>query len=136
MAALITSEITSEGVLVVTLNDSATRNAVGEGMTSRALWMRYSGEPVTGAEAYRIGLADWVTPDEELMETAVALAKRLARGPRDALGLVKQLVLKGYQQDFAEHLEDAARAFIATRQSSEHEEGVRAFLEKSEPNFR
>lgn len=103
---------------------------------SRALWMLYSGEPVTGAEAYRIGLVDWLAPDDELMDMTVALASRLAHGPRFALGLTKQLVLDGYGQDFSAHLGDAARAFVETRRSPEHEEGVRAFLEKRRPDFR
>jgi 2-(1,2-epoxy-1,2-dihydrophenyl)acetyl-CoA isomerase len=103
---------------------------------SNALWMQYSGEPVTGAEAHRIGLANWLVPDDQLMEKTLELATRLARGPVYAMGMVKQLVYQGYQQDFSEHLRLASRAFALTRETFDYKEGVQAFIEKRQPNFR
>jgi 2-(1,2-epoxy-1,2-dihydrophenyl)acetyl-CoA isomerase len=103
---------------------------------SNTLWMQYSGDPVTGAEAYRIGLANWLVPDDQLMEKALELATRLARGPVYAMGMTKQLVQRGYQQDFSEHLPLAARAFAMTRETFDHREGVQAFIEKRQPSFR
>jgi 2-(1,2-epoxy-1,2-dihydrophenyl)acetyl-CoA isomerase len=103
---------------------------------SNALWMLYSGEPVTAAEAYRLGLANWLVADDELMGATIELATRLARGAAYAQGVIKQLVLRSYEQDFPQHLELASRAFGLTRASADHEEGVRAFLEKRAPDFR
>lgn len=103
---------------------------------SHALWMQYSGEPVTGEEAYRIGLANWLVEDEQLMDKTMELATKLARGPVFAMGLVKQLVHQGYQQDLAQHLPIASRAQGLTRETFDHKEGVRAFVEKRAPQFR
>jgi len=103
---------------------------------SNALWMQYSGEAVDGNEAYRIGLANKVVPHEKLMETAMEMATKLARGPIYAMALVKQLIHQGYQHDLAEHLHIAPRAQALTRLTEDHREGVRAFLEKRPAQFK
>ena len=102
---------------------------------SNALWMQYSGLPVDGQEAYRIGLANWVVSDDRLMEFTLEKAALLARGPVYAMGVVKQLVHQGYQQDLWEHLPLASRGQGLTRLTNDHAEGVRAFLEKRQAEF-
>ncbi len=103
---------------------------------SNALWMQYSGEPVTGEEAYRIGLANWLAEDDELMDRTIELATKLARGPVFAMGIVKQLIHQGYQHDLADHLPLASRAQGLTRDTYDHREGVQAFLEKRQADYR
>lgn len=103
---------------------------------SNTLWMQYFGEPVDGAEAYRIGLANRVVPHEQLLDTTLELATKLARGPVYAMALLKQLVHQGYHQSLAEHMTLAARAQALTRRTEDHREGVRAFLEKRQPVFK
>jgi 2-(1,2-epoxy-1,2-dihydrophenyl)acetyl-CoA isomerase len=103
---------------------------------ANALWMEYSGEAVDGPEAYRIGLANKVVPDGELLPAALEMAGKLARGPVYAMGLIKQLVHQGFQQDLSQHLPLASRAQALTRTTYDHKEGVRAFLEKRPPEFR
>ena len=103
---------------------------------ANALWMQYSGEPIDGNEAYRLGLANKVVPDDKLMETTLEMATRLARGPVYAMGIVKQLIHQAYQQDLAEHLPLASRGQDLTRTTFDHKEGVAAFLEKRKPEFR
>ena len=102
---------------------------------SNALWMQYSGLPVDGQEAYRIGLANWVVPDEQLMDFTLEKAALLARGPVYAMGIVKQLIHQGYQTDLWEHLPLASRGQALTRLTDDHREGVRAFLEKRPAEF-
>ncbi|MDA1258121.1 MAG: enoyl-CoA hydratase-related protein [Chloroflexi bacterium] len=103
---------------------------------ANALWMQYSGEPVDGNEAYRIGLANRVVPDDKLMETTMEMATKLARGPVYAMGIVKQLIHQGYEQELSEHLPLASRGQDLTRKTYDHKEGVAAFLEKRKPEFR
>lgn len=103
---------------------------------SNALWMQYSGEPVDGNEAFRIGLANKVVPDDQLMEATLEMATKLAKGPVYAMGIVKQLVHQGYQHDLADHLPLASRGQSLTRETYDHKEGVQAFIEKRQPNFR
>jgi 2-(1,2-epoxy-1,2-dihydrophenyl)acetyl-CoA isomerase len=103
---------------------------------ANALWMQFSGEAIDGQEAYRIGLANKVTPDSELMTVTLEMAAKLARGPVYAMGLIKQLIHQGFQQDLSQHLPLASRAQALTRTTYDHKEGVRAFLEKRPPEFR
>ena len=103
---------------------------------ANALWMQYSGEPIDGNEAYRIGLANKVVADEALMETTLKMATKLARGPVYDMGIVKQLIHQAYQQELAEHLPLASRGQDLTRTTFDHKEGVAAFLEKRKPEFR
>ena len=103
---------------------------------ANALWMQFSGEAVDGQEAYRIGLANKVVPDDQLMKATLEMAGKLASGPVFAMGLLKQLIHQGYQQDLSQHLPLASRAQALTRTTYDHKEGVQAFLEKRKPEFR
>lgn len=103
---------------------------------SNALWMQMSGLPIEGEEAYRIGLANWFVPDDQLMEFTLEKAALLARGPVYAMGIVKQLIHQGYQHDLSQHLPLASRAQGLTRNTFDHKEGVQAFVEKRQANYR
>jgi 2-(1,2-epoxy-1,2-dihydrophenyl)acetyl-CoA isomerase len=103
---------------------------------ARTLWMQYTGEPIEGEEAARIGLVNAVVPHESLMSTAMEMATKLARGPIYSMALIKQLVYQGFNQTLPEHLTVATRAQNLARQTEDHKEGVRAFLEKRQPVFK
>jgi 2-(1,2-epoxy-1,2-dihydrophenyl)acetyl-CoA isomerase len=102
---------------------------------SNTLLLQYTGDAVDGQEAFRLGLCSQVVPHAALMDTTLALATRLAQGPTFAMSLIKMLVHKAQQQDLAAHLAHAARAQQLARQTEDHKEGVRAFLEKRRPHF-
>ena len=102
---------------------------------SNTLLLQYTGDAVDGQEAFRLGLCSKVVPHAELMPTTMALATRLAQGPTFSMSLIKMLVHKAQHQDLAEHLTQAARAQQLARQTADHKEGVRAFLEKRKPQF-
>jgi enoyl-CoA hydratase/carnithine racemase len=86
---------------------------------ANTLWMQYTGDPIDGEQALRMGLVNELTDDALLLERAVACATRLAKGPVYAMGLIKQLVHQGFQQDLAEHMALASRAQeLARRKAS------------------
>jgi enoyl-CoA hydratase/carnithine racemase len=103
---------------------------------SNTLWMQYTGEPVAAHEALRIGLVNALAADDALMNESLQLATKLARGPVFAMGLIKQLVHRGYEQNLNEALQVGFRAQALARDTSDHEEGARAFIEKRPPRFR
>lgn len=103
---------------------------------ARTLWMQYTGEPVDGAEAAQIGLVNRVVPHDELRPVALDMAARLARGPAVSMALIRQLVYQGFHQTLPEHLTLATRAQELARRTEDHKEGVRAFLEKRQPQFK
>jgi enoyl-CoA hydratase len=61
-------------------------------MTSLLLAKQYlfTGDRISAAEAHRMGLANFVTPPENLMNDALAFAHRLAELPPQALQDTKQ----------------------------------------------
>jgi len=105
---------------------------VGRG---RALEMLLSGEPVTAAEAHRMGLVNAVVPPAELMNySRTWLAKLLANAPL-ALGLVMEAVDVGLDSGMDVGLRFEAAAFGASAGTEDGREGTRAFLEKRKPAF-
>jgi len=103
---------------------------------SNTLLMQYTGDPVKAEEALRWGLVSKVVPHHRLLEEAMALAERLARGPTFAMGLIKYLVHQALTTDFRTHMEWAGVAQEVARETEDHREGVRAFLEKRSPAFK
>jgi enoyl-CoA hydratase len=105
---------------------------VGRG---RALEMLLSGEPVTAAEAHRVGLVNAVIPQGELLSYSRAwLQKVLANGPL-ALGLVMEAVDVGLGAGIEEGLRFEAAAFGVSASTEDRREGTRAFLEKRRAAF-
>jgi enoyl-CoA hydratase len=105
---------------------------VGRG---RALELLLAGDPVSAAEAYRIGLVNAVVPQAELLAHSRAwLAKVLANGPV-AVGLTMQAVDIGLDSGIDAGLKFEAAAFGVSASSEDRREGTRAFLEKRKPAF-
>ncbi len=105
---------------------------VGRG---RALEMLLSGEPVTAAEAHRMGLVNHVVPQAELLEFSRQwLRKVLANAPL-ALGLTLQAVDVGLEAGLEQGLRFEAAAFGLTTATEDKREGTRAFLEKRAAAF-
>ncbi len=105
---------------------------VGRG---RALEMLLSGEPVTAAEAHRIGLVNYVVPQAELLKFSRQwLAKVLANAPL-AVGLTMQAVDVGLEAGLEQGLRFEAAAFGLTTATEDKREGTRAFLEKRAAAF-
>jgi enoyl-CoA hydratase len=105
---------------------------VGRG---RALEMLLAGDPVTAAEAHRIGLVNAVVPQAGLLDYCRAwLGKVLANAPL-AVGLVMEAVDVGLDSGLDAGLRFEAAAFGASAGTEDGREGTRAFLEKRKPAF-
>src|SRR5215472_8300021 len=105
---------------------------VGKG---RAMELILSGEPITAAEAWRIGLVNQVVPAKDLMGTCEALAlKIMANGPL-AVRFAIEAVNRGCEmtQEQGQFLEATLFGLCCT--SADMREGTRAFLEKRPPRF-
>ncbi|MDR3699901.1 MAG: enoyl-CoA hydratase-related protein [Candidatus Sulfopaludibacter sp.] len=101
----------------------------------RALEMLLAGEPVTAAEAWRIGLVNAVTPQAELLPYCRAwLDKVLANAPL-ALRMAMEAVDVGLSAGLEEGLRFEAAAFGVCAASEDRQEGTRAFLEKRRAVF-
>jgi enoyl-CoA hydratase len=105
---------------------------VGQG---RALELILTGDMISAAEAYRIGLVNAVVPAGELLSHATAmLRKMLANGPV-AVALSIEAVVRGMELPLDDALRLEADQFGLLAATEDMREGMRAFLEKRPPSF-
>ncbi|MFO1455909.1 MAG: enoyl-CoA hydratase/isomerase family protein [Steroidobacteraceae bacterium] len=100
----------------------------------RALELMLTNRPLGAVEALQWGLVNQVVADGEVLSAALALAERLASGPRAAQAAVKRLVaLAGGALEA--HLATEGETIARQSVTAEGQEGIRAFLEKRKPKF-
>ena len=88
------------------------------------------------SEAERMGLANRVLDDDDLLPEAQAWARRLADGPTFALAMTKRLVSRELDMDLhgAIEMEAIAQAFLM--RSEDHDEFFASQREKRSPSWR
>ncbi len=103
---------------------------------AKAYEILYSGELLDSAEALRIGLVNRVVPDASLRDQGMSLARSIASGPPMALRCVKEAVARGAESSLEGALELEAELQSQCLCSEDHREGVQAFLDKRDPEFK
>lgn len=101
---------------------------------ARAAELMMLGEPVDAQRALDIGLINRVVPDAMLLTTTLALAARLARGPR-SIGHIKEALFASSANDLEAQLRVEERMQTEAAATADFVEGVTAFLEKRPPQF-
>ena len=98
--------------------------------------MCLTGRIVRADEALRIGLVTQVVAPDKLMEAAMEKANELANNPTPSVMLIKQLLARNAMEPNIDAVmeREGVRDRIA-RKWPEHEEAIKAFLGKREPNF-
>ena len=102
---------------------------------SRAAEMSFTGEAIDAAEALACGLVSRVVPDAELLTEARKLAAKIAANPGQALRMGKHLLREGQHLRLDSLLEMSASLQAMAQKTAQHEEAVKAFLEKRQPKF-
>lgn len=102
---------------------------------SRALAMMMLGERIPAETAEDWGLIHKACEDESLMDEALEVAERLAKGPTVALELIRKLGRSSLENTFEEQLELERSSQRTAGRTADFMEGVAAFMQKREANF-
>lgn len=103
--------------------------------TARAAEMLFTSEPITGLEAVQYGLANHAYPEEELLENAYKMAKKIAKKSPGSIKAAIELLNYGKTGQFYEGVKKEAELFGEVFISKDGKEGISAFIEKREPKF-
>ena len=106
---------------------------VGHG---HALRIALTGDVIDAEEAHRIGLVELLVDEGQHVEKAVEVAGRMARWSPLALRLVKQAVRQSLETPLSAGLAYERELFLAAFASEDGREGVKAFVEKRDPEYR
>ena len=102
---------------------------------SKAAEMAFTGEALNAQQALACGLVSRVVPAEALMAEARALAAKIAANPGGVLRMTKRLLREGQNSTLESLLEMSAGYQAIAHKTADHEEAVRAFMEKRAPKF-
>jgi 2-(1,2-epoxy-1,2-dihydrophenyl)acetyl-CoA isomerase len=94
------------------------------------------GETLSAAEGHRIGLINKVVPDGDLRSEAAAWAQRLARGPTRALTATKAMLNQALDVDREAAFRTEALLVEQVAGTDDVAEGMAAFTEQRDPEFR
>ena len=102
----------------------------------KAREMTMTGDMLSAAEAYRLGLISEVVPQAQLMETVMKKVNSiLAKSPL-AVSMAKKSMNYAYDSEVEKSLEFEADLFSGLFESEDTKEGTKAFLEKRKPSFK
>ena len=104
--------------------------------TAKARELYFTADLLDAQQALGLGLVNRVVPDARLEEETMALASRLARGPRVAFRYMKRNMNAAESASLKEMLDLEAWHHTRTGMTEDHREAARAFVEKREPQFK
>jgi enoyl-CoA hydratase len=98
---------------------------------SKAKELIFTAETIGADEALRIGLVSRVVPDEELMNTALDMANKIAKNAQIAVRQSKDAINKGMQCDMLTGVSYEAQAFAVCFATVDQKDAMTAFVNKS-----
>jgi len=101
----------------------------------RAMELVLTGRRFGAEEARALGLVNRVVADDAWLDEAMAFARAVAEQPPIASRLAKQAVLVAEETALSPGIENERRLYELAMATEDRVEGMKAFLEKREPNF-
>lgn len=101
----------------------------------RAMELMLTNRRLSAAEALEWGLINQVVPADELMDTVMTIAGKLAAGGTLAFGAVKRMLHESFSGTLETQMEMEARSIAAMSHTHDGREGITAFFEKRKPDF-
>jgi enoyl-CoA hydratase/carnithine racemase len=106
--------------------------AVGQGV---ARDMLLTGRRISGIQAGAWGIASRVVADGDTETEALAVGRKLADGPAEAIQATKRLAVAASQVEIHEGLRRERAEWLVARHSASTQEGLEAFADKRRPDF-
>ncbi len=106
--------------------------AVGEKLAAEIFM---TGETISAERALQIGMINRVATEENLMDEARTIAKKLALAPTASIGRIKKMLNAAFANNLSEQLDLEHGCQIESGKANDFKEGVQAFFEKRQPNF-
>jgi enoyl-CoA hydratase/carnithine racemase len=103
---------------------------------AKALEFMILGTQIPAAECLALGLVNRVAREGETLNEAKALARQIAKRPPVAVRLIIQAVDDGLNTDIERGLDGETRAFLEALGTEDAAEGIQAFFQKREPDFK
>jgi 2-(1,2-epoxy-1,2-dihydrophenyl)acetyl-CoA isomerase len=104
--------------------------------TAKARELYFLADVIDAEKAAELGIVNRVVADDELHAETMALAQRLADGPRVALGYMKRNLFAAETESFQTVLDLEAEHQARCAFTEDHKEAVAAFNEKRRPVFK
>ncbi len=104
--------------------------------TAKARELYFTADIVDAQQALALGIVNRVVPDVRLEDETMALAARLARGPRIAYRYMKRNFNAAESGTLKDLLDLEAWHHTRCGMTEDHREAAKAFVEKREPVFR
>ncbi|MFM9968612.1 MAG: enoyl-CoA hydratase/isomerase family protein [Burkholderiales bacterium] len=101
----------------------------------RVLELYMTNRVLSAQEALDWGLVNRVVPAADLMAEVTKLATQLAKGPTQAFGGIKKLVMMAPNDTLESQMERETRIIAEMSTTQDAREGIKAFTEKRKPNF-
>jgi len=102
---------------------------------ARAKKFLFEGETFTAQQAADLGLVSKVVSSEQLFETGLKEAKRLAEGPAEVMGLAKTLLARSFENSLSEMIAFEGFGQALAMSNPEFREGLSAFIERRPADF-
>lgn len=103
---------------------------------SKAMDMMLTGRMMDAAEAERSGLVSRVLPAEDMLDGAMDIASTIADLSAPSVSLAKEATNRALETTLAEGLLFERRAFHSLFATEDQKEGMNAFIEKRQPQFK
>jgi enoyl-CoA hydratase len=103
---------------------------------AKSMDMNLTGRFMDAEEAERAGLVSRVVPAKKLATEAMSAAQKIAEKSSLATMAIKESVNRSYETSLSEGLLFERRLFHSLFATEDQSEGMAAFVEKREPQFR
>lgn len=103
---------------------------------AKAMDMALTGRMMDAEEAERAGLVSRIVPAKKLVDEAISAARKIAEKGAISIMAIKESVNRADEMPLKEALLFERRLFHALFSTEDQKEGMAAFIEKREPQFR